>query len=141
MKNFFYVLCITTLLVSCQSKAPHKIQDDQRLYDQGMHYFQKRSFVSAIDYFVEIKNRFPESPYYQEAKLRLADCYYKTQEFIDAEIEYHQFVTLHPLYKDISEVWLKLGKSQYYQAPKSHEKDDHWRHFIGHHRRTPGPDL
>ncbi|MCB1198831.1 MAG: outer membrane protein assembly factor BamD [Deltaproteobacteria bacterium] len=114
---------VFALLLSCQTKAPSKIQDDAKLYQQGMHYFQRNKYVSAMDYFLEIKNRFPESPYVKDAKLRLADCYYFTREYIDAEIEYHQFTALHPLHQDIAKVWLQLGMSQFKQAPKSHQKD------------------
>lgn len=116
-------LTLLLLVAACQTKAPNKIQDDKMLFEQGMHYFSKRSYISAIDYFVEIKNRFPESQFVKDARLRLADSYYHSSEFIDAEIEYHQFTNLYPLHKDIPYAWFQMGMAQYEQAPRSHEKD------------------
>jgi outer membrane protein assembly factor BamD len=110
-------------LAACAQSNPAKIKEDQTLYTQGMKYFERERYLSAIDFFSQLKNRFPESPLVKQARLRLADSYFEAGEYIDAEIEYHQFTTLYPLHSEIQYAWLSLGKAQLKQAPRSAQKD------------------
>lgn len=110
-------------LLGCQDKVPSKIQDDQKLFQDGVGYYEKEKYILAVDHFKEIKTRFPESPFQKQAHLRLADSYYHLKQFIDAEIEYFEFANLYPLHEDIAYVWYQKGMAQYRQAPKSAQKN------------------
>lgn|GEM_PF-3769814 len=99
------------------------MQDDQKLFQAGMSYFDKGKFLLARDHFSEIKKRFPESPFQKKAHLRLADSYFNLKELIDAEIEYFEFTNLYPLNEDIAHAWYQKGLAQYRQAPKSAQKN------------------
>lgn len=122
MKRILYCVLII-VLAGCANSNPAKIKEDQKLFTEGMKYFERERYVSSIDFFSQLKNRFPESPLVKQARLRLADSYYESGEYIDAEIEYHQFTTLYPLHADIEYVWLQLGKAQLKQAPTSPQRD------------------
>jgi outer membrane protein assembly factor BamD len=46
-----------------------------KAYDNGMHYFRRKGYESAIIYFKEIVDRYPGAPTARRALLRLAEAY------------------------------------------------------------------
>ena len=46
-----------------------------KTYENGMHYFRRKGYESAIIYFREIVDRYPTAPTARRAMLRLAEAY------------------------------------------------------------------
>jgi outer membrane protein assembly factor BamD len=46
-----------------------------KTYENGMHYFRRKGYESAIIYFKEIVDRYPGTPTARRAMLRLAEAY------------------------------------------------------------------
>ena len=67
-------------------------------YVQGMRKIQKRKYQEARQWFRIIETHAPNSKYFSEAKLRIADSYFfdKMSTYIEASVEYKSFLTHFP---------------------------------------------
>ncbi|MGP0628143.1 outer membrane protein assembly factor BamD [Nitrospina sp. 32_T5] len=83
------------------SKARQKIQDCKKsLADNQMEiarfYYRTSSFLSAINRFQTIINKYPESPFIDEAYFLLGESYFFEQNFENARKSYAQLVKSYP---------------------------------------------
>lgn len=121
MKRVYLILALA--LCACANPAPEKIDQDKRLFEVANDLYSKERYTDAAPYYESLKNRFPDSPYALESELKLADAHFETKEYESAQVEYESFRALHPTHEKIPYVYLKLGKCQFLQSPKSVQKD------------------
>lgn len=117
-----YLLILFSLL-ACSNPSPEKILEDKKLFETGNELFLKERYSEAAPYFESLKNRFADSPYAIDSELKLADAHFLTKEYESAQVEYESFRSLHPTHEKIPYVYLQLGKCQFFQSPRSVQKD------------------
>lgn len=85
------------LLSSCSNIE--KIQGADKAetyYLRGEAYLKESSFEQALEKFNLVKNKFPYSKYAVDAELKIADTYYKKEDFMEAQKQYELFAEFHP---------------------------------------------
>ncbi len=65
-------------------------------YLRGEAYLKESSFEQALEKFNLVKNKFPYSKYAVDAELKIADTYYKKEEYMEAQKQYELFAEFHP---------------------------------------------
>jgi outer membrane protein assembly factor BamD len=100
MKKYYLLpalLCLLTVL-SCASKPakPQMTGSDEECFTKAMSNFRSGNYTEAIPIFEEIREKFPMSPYAVLAELRLGECHYFKDEFIEASHFFDNFRRLHP---------------------------------------------
>jgi|JI10StandDraft_1071094.scaffolds.fasta_scaffold39298_2 outer membrane protein assembly factor BamD len=116
-------LLFVLLLMACSNPSPEKILEDKKLFEVADQLYIKERYSEAAPYFESLKNRFPDSPYAIESELKLAESHFLVKEYESAQIEYESFRSLHPTHEKIPYVFLQLGKCQFFQSPRSVQKD------------------
>lgn len=102
----------------------------RRNYDSGMHELDSENCLEAVRYFEHTKRRFPYSRFAALAELRIADCDYVQQKYVEAIAGYRQFIRFHPTHEDVPYASFRIALCNYRQVPTewfiippAHERD------------------
>jgi len=123
MKNLILTASVCLLILSCAEKKPEDFTEDKALFEYATRLYKDNSMTQAITFFESLKNRFPQSPFAQESELKIADAYFEKGDYIEAEVMYRNFRTLHPAHLKIPYAVYRMGLSQYKRKPKSIDRD------------------
>ncbi|MEO1338065.1 MAG: outer membrane protein assembly factor BamD, partial [Myxococcota bacterium] len=92
--------------------------------------FEDDQFLTAQRYYQYIRTKFPYSRYAALSEVRIADCQYGRQRYLEAIDTYQSFVRTHPTHKEVPYAMYRVGTGYYEQIPgdffmlpPSHEKD------------------
>lgn len=89
-------------------------QADQFLFERGDALLKEREWVKAREYFRNIVDNYPQSPYRPDAKLALGDCYMgedTTESLLLAGNEFREFLTFYPTHPRADYAQLRLANS------------------------------
>src|SRR5580765_408230 len=117
----FFLLLI--VILNCSEKKPEDFTEDKALYDEATNLLKNEEYSQAITFFESLKNRFPQSPLAAESELKIADAHFEKEEFIEAEVMYRNFRTLHPTHEKVPYAYFRTGLSQYKRKPRSIDQD------------------
>lgn len=103
----FLVLMLTALLMlACGGTKRETLQDRLQagklapleIYQEGISQMAQRDYQQARQWFRVIETHAPNSPFFSDAKLRIADTYFfdKMATYIEASVEYRSFLTHFP---------------------------------------------
>lgn len=87
----------------------------QELFEAGNDAMQDRKYADAAEYFQKLKDRYPFSPYTQQAELSLGDAWFLAERYPEAVSAYREFEALHPRNENIPYVLFQIGVSNYSQ--------------------------
>jgi outer membrane protein assembly factor BamD len=128
MKARHYIVAIAALvaLAGCGKKAvmaPGSAQADSFLHDKGTAAFNERKWLQAREYFRQIVDNYPQSPYRPDAKLSVGDSYIgekSTESLLLAVNEFREFLTFYPTSPraDYAQFRLAYAMSQQMLAPE-----------------------
>jgi len=108
-----------SLLLGCSGKGKEikTIQGDPEiLYKQGLDRFNKRDYPEALKKFEELKSSFPDSPPYTLwAELKVGDCHFLEDKYVEAIAAYEEFKKIHPGHEEIPYVQFQIGVSYFKQ--------------------------
>jgi outer membrane protein assembly factor BamD len=93
-------------------------QPDKFLFDQGTKALNDKKWFNAREYFRELVDSYPQSPYRAEAKLGIGDSYLgdgTTESKILAINEFREFLTFFPTHARADYAQYKLAMAHYYQ--------------------------
>jgi outer membrane protein assembly factor BamD len=97
------VLTSLTLLAGCGRKqpalAPASADADQFLHERGNAALADKKWLQAREYFRQIVDNYPQSPYRPDAKLSVGDTYigeHSTESLLLAVNEFREFLTFYP---------------------------------------------
>jgi outer membrane protein assembly factor BamD len=100
---------------------PGTTDPDKLLFERGTAALNDRKWLTAREYFRQIVDGYPQSPYRADAKLGLADTYLgerTAQSYVLAINEYREFLTFYPTHPRADYAQFKLAMSHYYQMAK-----------------------
>ena len=87
---------------------------DKYLFDKGSEAAKDKKWLNAREYFRNIVDNYPQSPYRPDAKLALGDTYineHSTESLLLAANEFREFLTFYPTNPRADYAQLQLAKS------------------------------
>jgi len=115
----YVVLSIFLLMIlsitSCSGTKDRRIVSVERLFNQGLAYFEDEDYMRARETFQQLKDNYPLSKYSIVAELRIADSYYHDGEYNEAILYYEEFKKLHPTNPVIPYILYQIGMSYFNQ--------------------------
>ena len=100
------LLVLSIFLAACGGNKRESLQDRLQagklapleIYQEGIRQMAERNFQDARQWFRVIETHAPNSPFFADAKLRIADTYFFDQmaTYIEASVEYKSFLTHFP---------------------------------------------
>lgn len=93
------------------------------LFNEAEEDFKDERYISALERYRELKNRFPYSSRSTDAELRIADTYFGQESYLEAESAYEIFKELHPTHPKIDYVQYRIGLSNFNQIPDNTARD------------------
>jgi outer membrane protein assembly factor BamD len=93
-------------------------QPDKFLYDRGTESLNRKRWLRAREYFRQLVDNYPQSPYRPDAKLGLGDTYLgenTTESVILAVNEFREYLTFYPTGRRNDYAQFKLGIAHYAQ--------------------------
>lgn len=117
--RFVTVLALAAALAGgCAAKTatlPAGTADaDKFLFDRGTESAKDRKWLNAREYFRNVVDNYPQSPYRPDAKLALGDTYigeHTTESLLLAANEYREFLTFYPTHQRADYAQLQLARS------------------------------
>lgn len=111
MKTFLKLITIMLLVVlaACSGAKPKKTKPADVIYKEAMDLFDGKKYEDAIAAFQELNAKYPVSQYAVQAKLRIADSYYKEENYAEAISAYREFEKLHPTNENIPYAIYQIG--------------------------------
>ena len=105
---------------SSVSKKPPvgTLEPDKFLWERGTKEIDQKHWLTAREYFRQLMDSYPQSPYRADAKLGLADTYLgenSSESKVLAINEYREFLSFYPTHARADYAQYKLGMSHFYQ--------------------------
>lgn len=102
---------------------PANADADQFLFDRGSAEFKSRNWIVAREYFRQIVDNYPQSPYRPDAKLAVGDTFigeHSTESLMLAVNEFREFLTFYPTSPraDYAQYRLAFAQSEQMLAPE-----------------------
>ncbi|MCE5284139.1 MAG: outer membrane protein assembly factor BamD [Deltaproteobacteria bacterium] len=120
-KRFLLVLLASLMLWGCKIPLPWVKKIDmtrstpEGLYQQGVEYYQDKSYKRAAEIFQRVKEEYPLSQLALMAELGIGDAYFSAKEYTEAELAYSEFVNLHPTNENLPYAMYQLGMCHFNQ--------------------------
>ncbi len=120
-KIIFSILMIASvLLISCSEKTKYT----KDLLKKGLKSYKEQKYEKAKDYLKEAiyEAKGATTQDIMEAKFALADSYFKLGMYVDAIVEFEEFISLYPTSPKVPEALYKLAYS-YLKISPSPDRD------------------
>jgi outer membrane protein assembly factor BamD len=100
-------------------------EPDKYLWEQGKAALDERKWFTAREYFQQLVDNYPQSPFRADAKLGVGDAYLgdgTTEGKLRAEREFQEFLSFFPTHQRADYAQYKLAMTHFEQMPKA-ERD------------------
>lgn len=115
---------LSLLVGACSSTEDlSDLNSAEKAFKEAKEYEDDERYEEALRRYDEIKNKFPYSQYSKESDLKIADIYFKREEFASAALSYSNFKYLYPNHGKIPYVSLQLALSYFNQLPSTTDRD------------------
>jgi outer membrane protein assembly factor BamD len=112
------MLVLAVGLYGCAAKAdvlpPGTAEADKFLFDKGTAALKDKKWTNAREYFRNVVDNYPQSPYRPDSKLAVGDCYigeHTTESLLLAANEFREFLTFYPTHARADYAQLNLARS------------------------------
>ena len=112
------VVLMTALAGACAEKSaaitPGQADADKFLFDRGTAAASDEKWLDAREYFRNLVDNYPQSPFRPDAKLALGDTYISdggTENLLLAANEFREFLTFYPTHPRADYAQLQLARS------------------------------
>lgn len=112
------VLVIAATLAGCAAKTnalpPGTADADKFLFDRGTETAKDRKWLQSREYFRNLVDNYPQSPFRPDAKLALGDTYISdggTENLLLAANEFREFLTFYPTHARADYAQLQLARA------------------------------
>src|SRR5258708_8480716 len=124
---------LAMLAAACASGGPKKpptgtLEPDKFLFERGSENLNKRRWLVSREYFRQLIDSYPQSPYRADAKLALGDTYLgerSGESFVLAINEFREFLNFYPTHERAYYAQFKLSIPHFYhmRPPLPHQTD------------------
>lgn len=112
------------LVLGCASTSKDfNVNTPEGLYKKALYYAENERYEEAIQFLLEVKNKFPYSKFATQAELKIADLQFERESYAEAESAYKLFKEFHPNHPKIDYVTFRLALSIYKQLPSTIDRD------------------
>jgi outer membrane protein assembly factor BamD len=129
MKNALRIVAIVLAAAlafsaaGCASGGPKKppagsLEPDKFLYERGKENLDKKRWIVSREYFRQLIDSYPQSPFRADAKLGLGDTYLgerSGESFVLAINEFREFLNFYPTHERAQYAQFKLAMAHFYQ--------------------------
>ena len=112
------VLVLAATLAGCAAKSnsmpPGTADADKFLFDRGTAAAKDKKWLDSREYFRNLVDNYPQSPFRPDAKLALGDTYIGqggTENYLLAANEFREFLTFYPTHARADYAQLQLARS------------------------------
>ena len=125
------VCAVTATVAACATSRVNDIPDvgeleaDRLLFERGSEAIADRSWARAREYFLQIRDNYPQSEYRAEARLQIGDTYEgegSPASYVRALEEFSDFLSLYPTHPRAAYAQYKLGMVHFHQMRRA-ERD------------------
>lgn len=116
--RIFVALMLAAAMTGCAQKTtalpPGTVDADKFLFDRGSEAAKERKWLDAREYFRNLVDNYPQSPYRPDAKLALGDTYLSedtTESLLLGANEYREFLTFYPTHPRADYAQLQLART------------------------------
>jgi outer membrane protein assembly factor BamD len=117
------VVALAATLGACATsgatKPPTGTADpDKFLFDRGTDNLNRRRWIVSREYFRQLVDSYPQSPYRADAKLGIGDTYLgerSPESYVLAINEFREFLNFYPTHKRAHYAQFKLAMAHFYQ--------------------------
>ena len=117
------VLALAASVGACASGGPKKpptgtAEPDKFLFDRGTENIGRKRWIVAREYFRQLVDSYPQSPYRADAKLGIGDTYmgeHSAESYVLAINEFREFLNFYPTNKRAHYAQFKLGEAHFNQ--------------------------
>ena len=121
--KFTAVLALAALVGACASGGPKKPptgtpDPDKFLFDRGNENLGRKRWIVAREYFRQLVDSYPQSPYRADAKLGIGDTYMgerSAESYVLAINEFREFLNFYPTSPRAHYAQFKLGMAHFNQ--------------------------
>jgi outer membrane protein assembly factor BamD len=107
--------CSSLSLPSLWSSGAKSDPTAEALFAEGNRNFNDKRYVRAIDNYSKIRTDHPFSPLMTQVELKIADSYYRNQQYPEAINAFKEFQSMHPTNEHVPFVTLRLGQAHFDQ--------------------------
>lgn len=116
-------VCLALSIVAACASAPKRppvgsLEPDKFLFENGTKALDDKRWFVAREYFRQLVDSYPQSPYRADAKLGIGDSYLGERS-LESQLlsinEYREFLSFYPTHPRADYAQFKLGMSHYYQ--------------------------
>ena len=119
MKKFIYPLILVLLFAACSSNKIIKSMPAAEKMAIADQLFEQEKYRKAIPYYEKVvldRN----SIYTAEAQMKLGNCYYEQEKYMEARFEYQELIRLFKKYPNIGEAYYRIGVCYFKESLKAH---------------------
>src|SRR5579875_3644751 len=106
------VCLFSAALAGCSLRTPPKSED---YYAQGQLDFANGDYNAAIENYQHLVDRFPFSPYVEDAELKIGLAHFKMHQYAEAVASLDDFQRMHPTSKNLDLVSYYIAMSYFRQ--------------------------
>ncbi len=116
MKRIFLLGFISVFVLSgCAWFETKEEKSAEELARDGMDQFSNEKYKKSVESFEKLKDWYPFSKFAILAELKIADAYYKLNQYEEAIFAYEDFENLHPRNEAIPYVIYQIGRCYFEQ--------------------------
>jgi len=116
-KTIMHLLLLAFLMSGCTTMPPlSSSARDEEYYKQGIAQMERHFYSEAIPVFEDLREKFPLSSYASQALLRMGECHYLDQNYIEAQFQFDTFRRLHPSHAQVAYSMFMAGMCQFKQV-------------------------
>jgi outer membrane protein assembly factor BamD len=117
------VLALAAMAAACASGGPKKpptgtAEPDKFLYDRGTENLGRKRWIVAREYFRQLVDSYPQSPYRADAKLGIGDSFMgerSAESYVLALNEFREFLNFYPTSRRAHYAQFKMGEAHFNQ--------------------------
>ena len=114
MKRLLLILVAFALLPAAACSLRQK-PTGENYYAQGQVDFATKEYKAAIENYQELIDKFPFSPYAEDAEMKIGLAHYQQKDYAEAIGALDDFQRMHPTSKNLELVTYYIGMSYYDQ--------------------------
>lgn len=112
-------LALTAACAGTTTRVPvGTLEPDKFLWERGTEALNARKWFTAREFFRQLVDGYPQSPYRQDGKLGIGDTYLgegTAEAFVLAENEFREFLNFFPTHPRADYAHFKLAMTHFYQ--------------------------
>lgn len=123
MRKLLIAILLVAVLAGCAGNKLKKLVPVEKKMQIADDFFAREKYHKAIPYYTDVAFE-RNSSYTTEAQMKLADCYFNQNKFVEARFEYEELIRLFHDAKDINRAYFQIGVCYFEDSLNPHYTQD-----------------